>query len=71
MSKAPLRVVWPWLDYLCCCFIDRKKKRFDISLKRSIRNRLNLEYSKSDLHLDEDPYLMLGFGINSYFEVIT
>lgn len=71
MSKAPLRVVWPWLDYVCCCFINRKKKRFDISLKRSIRNRLNLDYSKSDQILDEDPYLMLGFGINSYFEIIT
>eukprot|EP00353_Schmidingerella_taraikaensis_P000808 CAMPEP_0185592078 /NCGR_PEP_ID=MMETSP0434-20130131/66754_1 /TAXON_ID=626734 ORGANISM="Favella taraikaensis, Strain Fe Narragansett Bay" /NCGR_SAMPLE_ID=MMETSP0434 /ASSEMBLY_ACC=CAM_ASM_000379 /LENGTH=77 /DNA_ID=CAMNT_0028217595 /DNA_START=204 /DNA_END=434 /DNA_ORIENTATION=+ len=26
--------------------------------------------SKSDLQIEQDPYLLLGFGMNSYFEVM-
>ena len=48
----------------------KRKKNFDFALKRSLRKRLVLKISKVDQQLEDDPYLALGFGFNSYFEVM-
>ena len=71
MRKTPLRIVWPFLNYMCCCLLRKRKKNFDFALKRSIRKRLALKISKSDAQLEDDPYLALGFGFNSYFDVMV
>ena len=65
-----MRVVWPFLNYVCCCLLRKRKKRFDLALKRSLRKRLALRNSKTDALLEEDPFLMLGYGMNSYFDVM-
>ena len=41
-----------------------------IGLKRSLRRRLDLTVPKSDQRLLEDPYLRLGYGMYSYFEIM-
>lgn len=63
-------MVWPFLRYLCCCLLKKRKPNYKLGLKRSIRKRLGIKVSKSDALLDEDPYLRLGYGINAYFDVI-
>mmetsp|Transcript_10851 Transcript_10851/g.14604 ORF Transcript_10851/g.14604 Transcript_10851/m.14604 type:complete len:316 (+) Transcript_10851:248-1195(+) len=50
--------------------MKKRKKRFDLAIKRSLRKRLALGVSKSDQRLEDDPFLMLGFGLNSYFDVM-
>ena len=41
-----------------------------MGLKRALRAKMNMTVPKSDLMLEEDPFLMLGFGLNSYFQVV-
>jgi len=60
-------VVWPFLNWLCCCCLPKRKKSFRFALKRAIRTKLQLEMPNADLRVEEDPYLLLGYGMNSYF----
>ena len=56
------------MRYICCWL--KRKKNFTPALKRSIRKTLGLKVSSSDARLEEDPYLRLGYGITSYFQMI-
>ena len=31
---------------------------------------MDLKISKSDERIEQDPYLLLGYGMNSYFEIM-
>ena len=70
LAKTPIEKTWPFLKYICCCFIKRRKASFSGALKRSIRRKLELSVPKSDLRIEEDPFLLLGYGMNSYFEIM-
>ena len=70
LNKAPVEVTWPFLKYICCCLISKRKKTFNGALKRSIRRKLELTVPKSDLRIEEDPFLLLGYGMNSYLQVM-
>ena len=61
--------MWPFLRYICCCFVS-KKKSFKFGLKKALKYELGMKNSKSDEQIDEDPYLLLGFGMNSYFNIM-
>ena len=70
LLNTPMRVTWPFLRFLCCCFLKKRKPSFNGALKRAIRRKLELSVPKSDLRLEEDPFLHLGYGMNSYLEII-
>ena len=65
---TPLGVVWPFLRFICCCCSP--KKRFKQGLKTALRRKMQLRLSKSDAKIEANPYLLLGFGMNSYFEIM-
>ena len=70
LKKAPIQVAWPFLNYICCCLIKRRKKNFRLAMKRAIRNKLGLKVPKSDERIDANPFLLLGYGMNSYFDIM-
>ena len=51
--------------------MKKRKKSFEGALKRAIRRKLELSVPKSDLRIEEDPFLLLGYGMNSYFQVMV
>ena len=61
--------MWPFLRYICCCCF-RHKRSFKSGLKRALRRKLDMKVSKSDERIEKDPYLLLGYGMNSYFEIM-
>lgn len=67
LEVMPIETVWPYLHYICCCLTRRRKKPFLLSLKKSLRSRLDIEMPKSDRRFMKDPFLRLGYGIHSYF----
>ena len=69
LAETPLAVVWPFLGYICCCCF-RRRKNFNSAIKKSLRKRMALHVSKSDQAIEDDPYLLLGFGMTSYFDVM-
>ena len=57
LEKIPIDKVWPFLRYCCCCLLKRRKKSFMLGLKSSLRRKLDMTVPKSDLRIEEDPYL--------------
>ena len=43
-------------------------KSFKIGLKKSLREKLGIKMPKSEIAIDEEPYLQLGFGVNAYLK---
>lgn len=50
--------------------MKKRKRTFNLGLKRALRNKLELKVPKSDLRIEKDPYLLLGYGMNSYFQIM-
>ena len=63
-------MTWPFLRYLCCCVIKRRRPQFKGALKRSLRRKLEFTFPKSELRAEENPFLLLGYGMNSYLQVM-
>ena len=70
LKSTPIKKTWPFLKYICCC-IGNKKPNFNYALKRAIRRKLELSVPKSDIQIEEDPFLLLGYGMNSYLQVMV
>ena len=58
------------MNYICCCLIKRKKKPFLHGLKSALRRKLDMKVQLSALAIQEDPFLQLGFGMYSYFNMV-
>lgn len=41
-----------------------------LGLKGALRRKLDMSIPKSDLAIEEDPYLQLGYGMNAYFQIV-
>jgi len=50
--------------------MKKRVRKFKLGLKRALRSKLELKVPKSDLMLEKDPYLLLGYGMNSYFQIM-
>ena len=65
-----MEVTWPFLRFICCCLIKRRKPNFNGALKRSLRKKLEFHYPKSEKRAEDDPFLLLGYGMNSYLTIM-
>ena len=66
-ESAKLDDVLPFLKFFRKC---RKEPKLDfkLHLRKSLLNELKIKIPKSELELQKEPFLMLGYGINSYFD---
>ena len=71
LTKTPVEVTWPFLKFICCCLIRRRRPNFNGALKRSLRRKLDFSYPKAELRIEENPFLLLGYGMNSYLTVMV
>lgn len=70
LIKSPVDITWPFLRFICCCLLKRRKPKFNGALKRSLRKKLEFHYPKSEKRAEDDPFLLLGYGMNSYLTVM-
>ena len=70
LQKTPVEVTWPFLKFICCCLLKRRKPNFQNRLKKSLRQKLDFHYPKSEIRAEEDPFLLLGYGMNSYLTIM-
>jgi hypothetical protein len=54
---------------LTWCF-KSKKKPFKHDLQKSMLLELGMKMPKSEEQLKEDPFLILGYGINAFFDIL-
>ena len=70
MHSTPIVKVWPFVKYCCCCCLKKPKKSFNLGLKSALRRKLEMPLPKNAVKLEENPFLMLGYGLNSYFSIV-
>ena len=69
LNEIPITKALPSLEYFRCCF-KKPKKSFKFALRQSLLEKLDIRMPKSEIKLEEDPYLRLGFGMNAYFDTL-
>ena len=69
MRKTTLEEILPFLKRFRKC---RKppKEDFDHALRQTLMKELGLKMPKSELELMKEPFLRLGYGVNSYFDIM-
>jgi hypothetical protein len=70
-QQATLMHVEPCLGRSCCCVCFKNKPDFRYAVKESILRELGLKLPRNEYGIVEDPYLMLGYGANAFFEVLA
>lgn len=50
------------------CF--KQKKNFRIELKMALLKKLKIQVPLTEYQIESDPYILLGFGVNSYFDLL-
>jgi hypothetical protein len=46
------------------------KPEFRANLRIALLNELGLKLPKTEKKVNKNPFLLLGYGVNSYFEVL-
>jgi hypothetical protein len=59
------------LRYICCCCYKKPKTSFKRALRRSIRNQLKIPETNNERLVENDPFLVLGMGMNEYFNTMV
>lgn len=71
-DRHPLRQTASWGKISCCCKLvcccAKKKKPFKAALRMCMLEELGLFAAEEDL---SDPYLVLGYGVNAYFQILA
>lgn len=56
-----------WKLFRAC---RKQKKDFKYELRKAILNELDIKMPKTDHAIAEEPFLLLGYGINAYFDIM-
>jgi len=67
-SRAKFEHILPSLKIFRTCI--KKKPDFKHALRKTLLEEMSIKMPKSDTQILNDPFLMLGYGINAYFDII-
>jgi len=59
LARIPLLKALPYLN-ICRCCLRKPKKDFRLALKKSLLKKMDMKMPKTDMKLEEDPFLRLG-----------
>ena len=63
--------MWPFLKYCCCCLLKKRKRAFKAGLKAALRTKLGMKFIRKEQQIEDNPFMLLGYGLNSYFAVVV
>ena len=69
MTRTKFEHIVPAFKCLRKC--KKRKPDFQHSLRTSILKKLDIKMPKSDIALIEEPFLILGYGVNAYFDIMV
>jgi hypothetical protein len=70
LRGAHITQALPCLKPVRCC-LKKRKRSFKVALKKSLRHKLDMKMPNSELLIEEDPFLLMGFGMNAYFGIVA
>lgn len=50
--------------------MKKPKKDFRLAMRKALLKKMDMKMPKTDMKLEEDPFLRLGFGMNAYFDTL-
>ena len=65
-EKVELEHITPILTW---CF-KSKKREFKYNLRQAMLHELGIKMPKSEKQTQEDPFLILGYGVNAFFDIL-
>ena len=70
-QKADIDEILPCLS-CCrgkCSWLPHKKKDLTFALRKAIHKELGIKMPKGESKIENNPFLMLGFGMNAFLEM--
>lgn len=67
-SRAKLHHIVPLFKRINC--FRKRKPDFRHELRKAILKDIDIKIPKSDAAIADEPFLMLGYGINAYFDIM-
>ena len=67
-TRAKFDHIVPALRIFRTCF--KRKPDFNHSLRKALLKEMKIKMPKSDEELIHQPFLMLGYGVNAYFDIM-
>ena len=59
MARIPLLKALPYLA-MCRCCLKKPKKDFRLAMRKALLKKMEMRMPKTDIKLEEDPFLRLG-----------
>lgn len=69
LARIPLLKALPYLRFCRCC-LKKPKKDYRLALRKALLKKMDMKMPKTDIQLEQDPFLRLGFGMNAYFDTL-
>ena len=64
-ERVDLEHITPILTW---CF-KKKKSDYKMNLRRTLMQELNFKMPKSEEEISQDPFLILGYAVNAFFDI--
>lgn len=62
--------IMPCLKIMLWCKCKKKSPNFSHALRASILDDMAMKMPENDADVAEDPFILLGYGINSFFDLM-
>ena len=69
-AKAAPDDIVPILGVFRRC-IGKRKEDFHHSLRKTLLEEMEIKMPKSESQIIEEPFLLLGYGVNAFFEIMN
>lgn len=67
-DRAKFDNILPALSFLRKC--RKRKPDFKHALRKTLLEEMNIKMPKSESQIIDDPFLILGYGVNAYFDIM-
>lgn len=68
-TKAKLDIIYPFLRVFRRCRRNQQPD-FRHGLRKTLLEEMDIKIPKSETQLIKEPFLMLGYGVNAYFDML-
>ena len=69
-ERAKLQHIIPEFKVCVDCCQKKQRKNFKHNLRKTLLEEMEIQMSKSEAQVQQDPFLMLGYGVNAYFDIM-
>ena len=69
-KKAELDDIVPFFRIFRWFSCWKRKPSFQHSLRKTLLEELEIKMPKSDSQVDSEPFMLLGYGINAFFDIM-